>query len=142
MKKERKEIGYYNTSTREVIPGYSVTYNALSSKASELDENGMKKFVENINGQPRELTANVKGQLMLDRERRGGERLWQRIYDEADLVAKLEARGIQVAPDKPKLTIEQKANLSEQGGDVTTGGDESDLGFKSVVDEDETAFDA
>ena len=37
---------------------------------------------------------------MLDRDRRGGERLWQRIYEEDDLVAKLEASGVHVSPDK------------------------------------------
>lgn len=94
MTEERREIGYFNYSSQQVIPGYSSLYNALSKTRADTDENNNLKHIENVDGAPREVVLNMGGQFALDRANRGGKRLWQRIYTEEDMEQKMNALGV------------------------------------------------
>lgn len=119
-KEERKEIGYYNNSTRRVSVGYSTLFHSLSKTASELDENGYVQHRENIGGHLRQVKINLKGQLKLDHANRGGKRLWTRIYTKEDLEAKLQESGVVVheekkAKKKPQVKNPPSGDSSQEG---------------------------
>ena len=98
MSEQKQEIGYYNNSTRQVIPGFNALFNALSKSHKDVDENNQVKHIENIDGSPREISINLGGQFKLDRQHRGGVRLWTRIYDEQDLIEKMSILGATIVP--------------------------------------------
>ena len=50
MSEQKQEIGYYNNSTRQVIPGFNALFNALSKSHKDVDENNQVKHIENIDG--------------------------------------------------------------------------------------------
>lgn len=105
MSEDRKEIGYFNNSTKQVIPGFSPLYHSLSKGRADTDENGHVKHIENIAGSPREIILNLGGQFRLDHANRGGKRLWERIYDEDDFTQKMEEMGVNMGgkPDRASL---------------------------------------
>lgn len=90
----KKEIAYFNNSTRKIIPGYHPLYHALSMTHKDADKDGYVRHLENINGQLREIKINLKGQFKLDHANRGGKRLWERIYTEEEMVEKMKASGV------------------------------------------------
>lgn len=96
---EKQEVGYYNPSTKQVIPGYNPIFHSLSKTKQECDKNGHVSHVEQVNGVPREIRINLGGQFKLDRQQRGGDRLWQRIYSQEDLKRKLQNLGVSVGDD-------------------------------------------
>ena len=112
---EEKEIGYFNNSTRKVIPGYNDLYHSLSKKQGETDKDGYVKHFENINGALREIKINLKGQFKLDHSNRGGKRLWERIYTEEDLVEKMTAMGITMERKQKNAVQKTKSKKAKEG---------------------------
>ena len=98
MPEPQQEIGYYNPSTKAVITGYSDLFHNMSKGMKECNEHGNVTYHEMVGGNPRQINLRLKGQIQLDRDRRGGERLWQRIMTQEELVKKLEAKGAVVSP--------------------------------------------
>lgn len=82
---KRKEIGYVNGSDGTVIPGYDSLFHTLSKTQDEVNSEG--KVVHGG------FHFDLKGQFLLDQEKRGGKRLWQRIYAQADLEKLMESKG-------------------------------------------------
>lgn len=126
---EKKEIGYYHASDKTVVPGYSALFHTLSSKASDADSNGNVGFTENIGGNPHNMLVNIKGQLRLDRDRRGGDRLWQRIYTKEDMIEKMELCGIQMSPVKAEASKETDTKKSESVNEEANKKEDDDSGF-------------
>lgn len=114
-KTEDQEIAYQNESTGDIVEGFDPMFHALSEPASSMDETGAVKLIENFNGRRREVSVNLKGQVSLDHQRRGGKRLWQRIYTMEDLVERLEKQGMTVFPKKKEEKA--KAKTKDSGSD-------------------------
>lgn len=111
MSEDRQEIGYFNNSTKQVIPGFNALFHSLSKGRNDVDKNGQVRHVENIAGSPREIMLNLKGQFKLDNANRGGARLWVRIYDAAELNSHMEKQGVTVV--KKEDAVEETI-LSEE----------------------------
>lgn len=111
---EKKEVGYFNNSTRQVIPGFSPLYHSFSKGAKDIDSKGTVKHVEDIAGRGRPIDINLGGQLKLDRDRRGGKRLWERIYDREDMYLKMEEYGVSVLPEAKKETKSKSSKKDDK----------------------------
>lgn len=167
MTDDKREIGYLNNTTGEVIWGYNQTYHAFSASGDELDDTGHYEFMETVNGNPTRLKADIKSRRKLDNQRRSGKHLWSRVYDRKVLENAMERKGVRLSADSNVQTLEQKyssqnSDLSEMKSDVSKeveakpekkatkskpkklkSEDESDLAFTPVVsDEGDDAFEA
>lgn len=107
MSEEKQEIAYINYSTKRIVWGYSDIHHTLSKGISDADGEGYVTHYEYINGKPRQIKINLKGQLKLDHANRGGKRLWQRIYDKNVAVKAMQDMGVDMGVEdiEPKAPV-------------------------------------
>lgn len=110
---EKQEIGYFNNTTQRVVPGFSSLLHSLSVMPSETTE-GYVEHYERIGKGFRQVRMNLKGQFQLDKDRRGGKRLWERIYTKEDLEEKMRAAGINIGESTEKKNGKQKVSRRKE----------------------------